>query len=284
MWELITRKLPYAGCSREEIMKYVVEEKKVLKVTTELESLKTLVESCLEFDPSKRPSFSTLVNDLNKIMVDAAIEDPIGRQLWKEAFVKEEGLLEKVKWSQFWDTLADFIRSVELSNLFAHVCLKEMVAKKDHISNELYVGILDYGKLLDYFPMQSKKKTMMTAISDLCSKECFFGEIDKIEADRYLDNTSPGTFLIRFSSRPGTFTISRSTENGKNEHARLFFDKKEGTFEMSGQKYESLEDFLEAEKEYLKEPRKGSKFIAFLEEEEEGEGAYKESLGGKRSS
>ena len=281
MWELITRKLPYAGCSREEIIQYVVKEKKVLKVTTELESLKELVESCLEFDPAKRPSFSSLVGGLNTVMVDAAIDDPIGRQLWKEAFVKEEGLLETVTWGQFWDTLADFVRSVDLSNLFAHVCLKELLVQRDPRSNELLVGILDYGKLLGYFPMQSKKKTMMTAISDLCAKECFFGEIDKVEAERYLDNTPPGTFLIRFSSRPGTFTISRRTEKGGNEHARLLFDKWEGSFGMDGEVYGSLEEFLEAEKEYLRFPRKGSKFMSFLEEEEVKD-AYKSNFGGDK--
>lgn len=41
---------------------------------------------CWQHDPSKRPSFSSILQDLDRAIVDAAIQDPVGRRFWLEYF------------------------------------------------------------------------------------------------------------------------------------------------------------------------------------------------------
>jgi len=72
-------------------------------------SLRALIESCWQPDPSKRPSFKDIITQLDNVIVDCAIRDEKGRQFWKTHFLKKE----EVAWM---DYVAPFAQFVTLSD------------------------------------------------------------------------------------------------------------------------------------------------------------------------
>ena len=50
-------------------------------------SLAHLMEECWAPDPDSRPSFASIIERIDKIMVDIAIPDLAGRRFWKKNFV-----------------------------------------------------------------------------------------------------------------------------------------------------------------------------------------------------
>lgn len=46
-----------------------------------------LLEDCWKKDPVQRPSFSTIISRLDRIIIDVAISDPMGHRLWENSFI-----------------------------------------------------------------------------------------------------------------------------------------------------------------------------------------------------
>ena len=64
---------------------------------TILPSIRNLLELCWHKDPELRPSFAEIIKILDVILVDAAIKDLDGRELWKNEFLGRE----EVSFSEF---------------------------------------------------------------------------------------------------------------------------------------------------------------------------------------
>jgi hypothetical protein len=54
-----------------------------------LTSARNLIQRCWDPDPNKRPPFTEIINELDFIIVDCAISDPLGREFWKTSFLKK---------------------------------------------------------------------------------------------------------------------------------------------------------------------------------------------------
>lgn len=52
-----------------------------------------LLEDCWQKEPSARPSFSSIITRLDRILVDVAINDPLGRKLWEGSFLSKVSIL-----------------------------------------------------------------------------------------------------------------------------------------------------------------------------------------------
>eukprot|EP00008_Paramoeba_atlantica_P015657 CAMPEP_0201476460 /NCGR_PEP_ID=MMETSP0151_2-20130828/1659_1 /ASSEMBLY_ACC=CAM_ASM_000257 /TAXON_ID=200890 /ORGANISM="Paramoeba atlantica, Strain 621/1 / CCAP 1560/9" /LENGTH=317 /DNA_ID=CAMNT_0047856823 /DNA_START=38 /DNA_END=988 /DNA_ORIENTATION=- len=103
LWELfkIPYDLPHRGVSREKIVEIVTVDKKPPKYPStviEGSSLHQLFDSCFRPDPKDRPSFEQLVKEFPSVLVDLAIDDTDGRVFWKENFIVEGIVEEKVPW------------------------------------------------------------------------------------------------------------------------------------------------------------------------------------------
>ena len=66
-----------------------------------------LLEDCWQKNPSARPSFSSIITRLDRILVDVAINDPLGRKLWEGSFLSKVSIIYciiviiKLKYSYF---------------------------------------------------------------------------------------------------------------------------------------------------------------------------------------
>jgi SH2 domain len=87
-------------------------------------------------------------------------------------------------------------------------------------------------------------RSVLDRIEDTCSQPWFHGDIDQREAVKRLSKRPVGSFLARFSSQPGAFTVSRVDANGGIVHARVQRDE-EGKFLDGGQVFPSLRVLLE---------------------------------------
>jgi hypothetical protein len=76
--------------------------------------IRRLIESCWAFDPDVRPSFIEILAILELALLDAAIEDPIGRRIWKTFFFDtktyEHCTINRLISTVTWD---DFMRMLE---------------------------------------------------------------------------------------------------------------------------------------------------------------------------
>jgi hypothetical protein len=76
--------------------------------------IRRLIESCWAFDPDVRPSFIEILAILELALLDAAIEDPLGRRIWKTYFFDtkayEHCTINRLISSVAWD---DFMRMLE---------------------------------------------------------------------------------------------------------------------------------------------------------------------------
>jgi Protein kinase domain/SH2 domain len=120
---------------------------------------------------------------------------------------------------------------------------------------EKSVSIQKFSELLKWFgPLDSLVERVGKVVvgpssngNDVCG---FHARLSKEEADEMLmDLTKPlGSFVLRFSSEPGSFGLSCSSESShagrKVLHFRVAFDRRSYSFD--GREYASLSDFVEA--------------------------------------
>ena len=52
--------------------------------------MKLLIEHCWHPEPEQRPDFTHIVAALDIIIVESAIDDALGRQFWKQSFLKRD--------------------------------------------------------------------------------------------------------------------------------------------------------------------------------------------------
>ena len=73
LWEVLTNKVPWDGCSLSEIVLHVYNDHKRLEIPTandETEDLVDMLEQCLQRNPDDRPSFGALYDTLQDVLVE----------------------------------------------------------------------------------------------------------------------------------------------------------------------------------------------------------------------
>jgi hypothetical protein len=235
-----------------------------------LPSLKKLMVQCWDETPSVRPSFPVIVDALEKIIVDCAIDDELGRTLWKTYFFRKD----QVMWvDEFVPVLAQFVGTplpnpnkneslflAAQSKLIATLpwqCLNALAAEKAKGNEEPIVNLEKLGQLLNWFgPLKETDGScqFLQRVQATLSQTWFHGNIDYDDSVHRLGDKAPGFFLIRFSSKEhsGCFTISRVNAKSKIMHQRVLH-KPGGPFSLADGKitYASLIDLVEKNREAL---------------------------------
>lgn len=83
----------------------------------------------------------------------------------------------------------------------------------------------------------------------------FHGDIDKNEAEDRIraQGNKVGTFLIRFSSLPGIFTLSSTSTDGLYvEHRRISYKANDSCYIINDNRFPSLEKLIKVASEPLR--------------------------------
>jgi len=106
-------------------------------------------------------------------------------------------------------------------------------------------------------------------MQNLLTKRWFHGDISLQEAQARLAGTEPGTFLLRFSSNPGQFALSKMIENLSKEHVIVHIRIShipggKYSFVLDGKTYEytNLDELVKSPVLNLTKPCQGSKYYA----------------------
>lgn len=106
-------------------------------------------------------------------------------------------------------------------------------------------------------------------MQNLLTKRWFHGDITLNESQTRLAGTDPGSYLIRFSSNPGQYALSKMIENHNKErvivHIRISHSPGgKYSFVLDGKVYEydNLEELVKSPVLGLAKPCQGSKYYA----------------------
>mmetsp|Transcript_16270 Transcript_16270/g.63424 ORF Transcript_16270/g.63424 Transcript_16270/m.63424 type:complete len:579 (+) Transcript_16270:111-1847(+) len=300
LWEILTRAEPFQEFETFEQFRHAVclEHARPQIPENCPSRLRTLIECCWLPNPERRPSFPEIVNALERIIVDCAITDEVGRRLWKERFLKREW----VTWEQLEDAMYDVLDyygdgasqplkdnatpvELRMASLFqlneygsrsemhknvaeqeisrrrmgcepiqspadeAMQCLKALVVesrRRDGNEDVPIVTLETFGNMLTWFgPMvdvNTRKVILLKTMRDVLSEPWFHGDIGVEEAENRLLGRKDGTFLIRFSSIVGCYTISK-IQGRVITHQRIIHKPGVG-FSINYNTYHSLPDLV----------------------------------------
>eukprot|EP01117_Protostelium_nocturnum_P002786 TRINITY_DN13709_c0_g1_i1.p1 TRINITY_DN13709_c0_g1~~TRINITY_DN13709_c0_g1_i1.p1 ORF type:complete len:561 (+),score=199.63 TRINITY_DN13709_c0_g1_i1:207-1889(+) len=271
LWELCSEKSPYDDLhieSFEQLIDVICVRKIREKVPAHLPTtLKQLIEACWQPDASQRPSFLSLINLLETSILECAINDSEARHWWQKCFSQNNTLRTDVPWESFLMHLSTHLRVASNQKIFQG--LRSMLVKNDRD----LVHIEDFGNLLKWFgPLEEgQDKNFLGTMQNLFNKRWFHGDISQESAETSLAGTEPGTYLIRFSSTPGNFALSKMVENHNKEkvilHIRILHTPgKNFSLHLDGKNLEfpSLEELVKTPILALGTAAPGSKYYAQL--------------------
>jgi hypothetical protein len=256
LWETLTLERAYEDIS-ENLPAFIHE---VIDLNTRPDipancgsSLKELMEECWSPNPKDRPSFATICDKLDRILIDEAIRSKTGRKLWRKKRLIGN---EEVAWKVFEKELKAMLKRDSPNDEIKFKCLKEVLAtapKKQLGKSKEVVNILKYGNILDWFgPFEQDADGLdfLDRLEDMLKKKWFHGNISTQNATDRLSGQEAGTFLIRFSSSaPGCYTISSVDNNLRVLHQRVTYTQKKG-FEFWSKSYETLKVLIRKEKKH----------------------------------
>lgn len=233
------------------------------------ESLKHLIERCWHPSPDARPDFKQIIAALDKIFIDIVIpRGGQGRDFWHKYFLGKE----EVPWSQFKDCMVLYLSLDRIPQERREVnfkCLETLLLPQGHhgeIITKQPVTLSNWGKVLHYFgpfqlPETPDGKTMLDHIAEIFKEPWFHGDTDSQNAQTLLAAKPMGTFMIRFSSIEGWYTISE-VQGRTIQHQRISHESG-GSFIIEGDSYPSLQELVTGRK--LTQPCEGSRYNRLLD-------------------
>jgi serine/threonine protein kinase len=279
LWELLTRKEPFAHHNNySKFRKAVCQKHERPEIPEDTEpSLRTLIEQCWAPDPNKRPSFKQIISHLDNVIIDVAVKDKIGRHIWQTKFLSRDD----VPWGEFQDALIEALKlpmadpqhkeRLELN----FKCLKALLAAQPKAQTTTKksecVSLRNWGKILQWFgpikvpdvtATQSQQHvTFMDDITNILRQPWFHGDTDLQRAQELLSGKPAGTFMIRFSSLEGWYTISQI--HGRIiQHQRIGHQPGE-PFVIENDSYGSLFELVE--QRGLIQPCDGSRYTLLFQ-------------------
>lgn len=169
MMTSVTQKAPFPNMKSFVEFRHAICFQDVRPPSEELlPSIKNLLDLCWHKNPEMRPSFSEIINILDVIMIDAAIRDNDGRELWKSEFLGRDDI-------PFDDFLVPFKTAVGRDiDPKERECLKLLLGKtKESLisPSTLVVNIEVFGSILDSFgpfSRQAKGGKRVTIMDRVC--------------------------------------------------------------------------------------------------------------------
>jgi len=207
-----------------------------------------------------------IVDRLDIVLANVAIEDQLGRSFWIQCFFKTVHEKYEVPWQKFASALAAGMHQTIEQNLPGFACLKLMLVDKRQ--ERQVVKMEEFGRILKWFGPLSVN--FLNSLRLVCSQPWFHGKSDKDESEHFLSGKLSGTFLIRFSSVEGFYTITVLTPDRTIAHHRVEHVAG-GPFIFAKKPYNSLLDLVQGESSWLTVPCEGSKFAPIFNKNLKGD-------------
>jgi len=284
LWFLLTTKEPYEEYDDLDVFSRAVCLQHVRPIIPDNcdPGLRELINRCWHPNPTVRPSFSEIVSRIDTIIVDLAIEDPMGRKFWKEFFLAKD----TVPWNDFLNAISKVLKllppqhsNLPMSYVLTHSpdvirechlldidikCLKAVVAEESTKSHDrhtheheenLVVSNQKFGDILKWFGSllsAPKEPNLLQKIRLIVAEPWFHGDISTPESETRLLRKPEGTYLVRFStSSIGCYTISKVSINDKTIKHQKIQHVPRGDFEINGHSYKTLTDLVKGEAQAL---------------------------------
>jgi len=234
LWELLTRKIPYAEYHQYKDFKHAVS---VLGVRPEipegtLPSLTDLIKQCWNADYKVRPSFSEIIFRINEVLVDCVIENNHAKAFWTKNFLLKQGdeLVESCTWVKFKQTVINELKLTPSDDIYMRTLKRYVSVKKDGdhevtSASGACVNMESFNMAITWFGefiVKEYGKKILENIYDIVSQPYFHGHISKEDTLSLLQSQPEGTYLVRLSATtPGKpFTLS-ITSRTAIDHRRI---------------------------------------------------------------
>lgn len=276
LWFLYTKQEPYSEFDDLDTFSRAVCLQHVRPVIPEdcNPRLRDLITRCWHPTPESRPGFGEILQCLDHIIIELAIEDPIGRDFWKAYFLGKHS----VPWGDFLNHFAramqvvntnvpmtdilavrrDLIEgtSIELDIKCLKAVLVEETKKSPDSGEEAMVNVENFGSILHFFgPLKVNPHNGLEILSEirvLLSQPWFHGFISAPESENLLLDKQGGTYLVRFSSTsPGCYTISKVSQGDRTIKHQKIHHRPGSGYEINGRVYKSLPELVREEGEEL---------------------------------
>eukprot|EP01088_Endostelium_zonatum_P008835 TRINITY_DN21998_c0_g1_i1.p1 TRINITY_DN21998_c0_g1~~TRINITY_DN21998_c0_g1_i1.p1 ORF type:complete len:260 (+),score=22.42 TRINITY_DN21998_c0_g1_i1:3-782(+) len=177
--------------------------------------LKTLVEQCWNQNPNDRLPFIKVAEEIDEIILEDAIGDPKGKELWRTKFNGNAWAY----WSDFKQAFEEYAIITNLETLDKEKMRRKFTGLNFLLDplNTGFVTVERFGTILDWFGPIDSKQGFLNKMHNILSREWFFGELEQTRAETKLlsshmrqvreNKINPyGSFLIRISDS----TVRRS--------------------------------------------------------------------------
>lgn len=192
LYELYTRQQPYHELMKaDEIWNAVCSGARPKIPPSCPDRLHKLLEQCWDNDPSARPTFQTIVDELNAIL----IPDEGAREVWGTVFSFEY----HCPIAKFITGFAEYLNTPE-NDPRLQIILSLLENRRGLVSMENVVGLTSW---FGSFKTSDTEKPFLDKVEDICVQPWFHGVLSRGETDEKLRDQPLGTFLVRLSSEPG---------------------------------------------------------------------------------
>eukprot|EP01088_Endostelium_zonatum_P019356 TRINITY_DN6649_c0_g1_i2.p1 TRINITY_DN6649_c0_g1~~TRINITY_DN6649_c0_g1_i2.p1 ORF type:complete len:1133 (-),score=354.80 TRINITY_DN6649_c0_g1_i2:85-3483(-) len=259
LWELWAQKEPYEGrfTSLRELAEGVVLQGIRPNINDAGKVLQELFTKCWGTYPRNRTSFKLIIEEqwIERCVSEQFLNnDSLAEKFWNEncaeyTFDNEDG---GIKFDMFWSKLLAFIgldeREIsDFKTIAARALFTEGTRMKDKVIIETFAKVLKF-----FGPLRSERREFglefVEGIEDVVSGAWFFGDLDTTATEGKLKGKSPGTFLVRYSSTAGCFTISRKAEDRNVKQYRVNVKVGEGGKEfvcpVTGKNFKKLSGLI----------------------------------------
>ena len=160
LYELVTKEIPWKGLTEVQIAVNVLRKKEKLQIPSETPlKIKQLIEKCLNYDPEKRPTFATIVSQLESGEAVFPYTAPDSVEAYKNTFASSLDIqlnnfdyknYNKAKFS------AIFVKIIEEEKNAEDLSKEDRIAKQEKIitflsnvvNTEGWLAILDVEKMM----------------------------------------------------------------------------------------------------------------------------------------
>lgn len=195
------------------------------------QTVRDLVARCLSEDPNKRPSFQTIVAELEKSISMLLIPAEEPAKWWNAEFNSKE----EVDWKEFegkYKHVGDTQRELCCLRYFLVPNLASNKVTRTRFGD--FIARVCDGK--------SDWKRLTKIAESFVDKIWFHGYLSINEAVSIAANSKPGSFLVRFSSSFGGFSITYLLADGSIKHTKVMHTS--GRYYYGNSTYKNLDKLI----------------------------------------